>query len=736
MNEKNFIRNGVQGLKELRAQNLKQLSDVSDLPDISNTNSLVDKERDKERVKQFLKDPKEVEFYYSPKNSSRITPPPLNSSSTRITPPPLNNSSPSISPPPKISKELGYVRRGIIKREIIKPEEYLDLFLNSDRILTINSVNCGFKIIDNNFYKVQISEVADPLINEVIFSIELTEAMQNNPNNPNNLNNPNIQQNIFPKYKDHFIINPIELLINNDNKEVLENKNFIKIKNYHKVLVTEALSNPKSLFDVIKEAKKKLLNKITNYQLIITNINKLMENYEYYGKQLGFIHSDLHMRNIQIDTYNNYKIIDFGRCFMFNEKDKIEQYKTKRIQNKTNFEKFKINPNNLDFKNSFRLINLIDKNIEKNKTETNLTKNDYICKDYAYLCDIAQVALCLLIDGVMPNKTWFKLIKYNNCNNYYIEINVEELYKTNNFTPLDHGLIWLSSYLIACIKYIYQYVQVNNYGTKEKKNLNYVFGKKILIFNDNNIFQFDLTNTMNKTLLVSNGMFNPFEFKHESIQVGTRRNYETIRVNLEKNQKTGGFNKKLKIKSLKLKHNKMNIKGGVLEEDPFKELENVPKYIEIENVNKNEIIKDFELLNEPLKSDNIEEYFEATEDQIANLGKSIYQIFFEELEQEPEIFNQIYNKLECEPCSLDTQVCEPCHKVELITNNIRPTCPTSSALTAAAAAGGGSQKSYVIHHCKETKRKYIRKSNTRWYLDENRGKYKYLNSDKKNIVLR
>jgi hypothetical protein len=58
------------------------------------------------------------------------------------------------------------------------------------------------------------------------------------------------------------------------------------------------------------------------------------------------------------------------------------------------------------------------------------------------------------------------------------------------------------------------------------------------------------------------------------------------------------------------------------------------------------------------------------------------------------------------------------------------------AKMATQQAGGKIAKSYKIYTCKTTKRKYIRKSNTFWYLDENRGKYTYTSKDKTKISLK
>ena len=50
-------------------------------------------------------------------------------------------------------------------------------------------------------------------------------------------------------------------------------------------------------------------------------------------------------------------------------------------------------------------------------------------------------------------------------------------------------------------------------------------------------------------------------------------------------------------------------------------------------------------------------------------------------------------------------------------------------------AAGGNIKTHKIYIDPTTKRKYIRKSSTRWYLDENRGKYRYADDLRTKIIL-
>ena len=629
---------------------------------------------------------------------------------------------------------------------------YKDLFLSKDKILKINSVNCGFKIIDDCFYKVQISEVADPLINEVVFIKELTNTMENAKKNPDP--DPDFKAkygnlDIFPKYIDHFFL-PRDTLNGIPEKlnGIPQNSSFINNCKNFKVLVTEALTNPISLYDVIDIINKKTTSVQINYKLaIIKKINELMHKYSYYGEKLGFIHSDLHLNNIQVEKWENdninesniheidfkisnlnLKIIDFGRCFIKDEEQlKINYYDTDI------FTKFNIKKS-LNFENEFRL-----KNINK------------LGDPNAYLCDVAHVALCLLINGIIPNKDWFRINAYVKCG-YYIEINLDALENPETvakLTVLENGLIWLSSYLISCSK---------NITNGINQDLNDIFGKAIIIYNntkdDSYIYRFDLKNTMDNTLLISNGMFNPIIFSEdESVQKDTNKYYNIIKIQ----PTSGGSNKKLKNKK-KLTSSRKMYKGGASRFTYFKE----QKVIYDKNYVNNDIDKPIDLKakiqqqelkaeidskkQESIQQPELKNY-NAPNKEIENLGKSIYQIFLEEGEK-TKIFNNYFQKKECNinvcnkiapTVATKLQACDYKRQSLSLTGIPATGIPATAPATAAAAAAGGSKsksKSYILHTCKETKRKYIRKAMTRWYLDENRGKYKYLNSDKTHLVLK
>ena len=302
----NFIGQGIKGVKELRGRALQLLNKSSNSTDLPNAQGILNRSHESNPEIYFVK------------------------------PTPPTQQRPNTTRPRT--------------QRTIEPD-YKTIFLDSDRKLQINSVNCGFKVVDAKFYKVQISESADPLINEVVFSMELKQAMGTD------------KPQIFPVYYDHFTLSGADLLnaenklliniklydmqrqfidlnakLNREGNNNLIVKNMERIKNKittyemilnsktFKCLVTEALSEPSSLENKINKINNAISNRYYGISKIIEDINTLMENYKYYGETLGFIHSDLHMNNIQVDQGNNYKIIDFGRCFMFDEDTLKQKY--------------------------------------------------------------------------------------------------------------------------------------------------------------------------------------------------------------------------------------------------------------------------------------------------------------------------------------------------------------------------------------------------------------------------
>jgi hypothetical protein len=265
------------------------------------------------------------------------------------------------------------------------------LFNKDPTQLKISSLNCGYKIIDPYFYKVQLRENADPLINEVIFTKIL--------NNYQYARTPKI----FPDYVDHFI---------SANK---------------KVLVLNYLQDSISLIDYIKDKDKDIL----------TNLNKLFMEYSYYGKTLGFIHGDLHFNNIQFSN-NQFYIIDFGRCFVH-----TKFYDELLTKENTLFTNFGIEQNS---------INLISPagftNNPVSLTTDNL--NEY---NIGFLCDIGSVSLNLIRSNILIDKFLNITVENNVTVLNVLNLNVLKfnLIKDTPNTPINHGVAWIICYINACI---------------------------------------------------------------------------------------------------------------------------------------------------------------------------------------------------------------------------------------------------------------------------------------------
>lgn len=621
----------------------------------------------------------------------------------------------------------------------VPSRDYKNQLLTSDKKLVVSSVNCAFKIIGDSFYKIQISEKADPLINEVVFTKILSNAAAKAAANAaakaaanaaaktsaNAAASLNLY--IFPKYLDHFTVAGSDNNLYSINPKIID----YRYKNY-KVLVTEAINNAKSLSDLLNNA-----NIISD---IVNQIETLMTAYSHYGTTLGFIHSDLHMNNIQFETQNTSfskpKIIDFGRCFV---KDQDITKILNTLKSPDIFDKFNIKNKIIDFENEWRLVNINT----RNKTTPN-----YLLGDCGYLCDVAQVAFSLLLHGAIQNdKPWFKICAYEQNQRELIHIDIKKIKNTNQLSMLDKGLLWLASYLIACEEVIY---------------INKAFNSKILLYSNDTtmVYQFDISKLMNYTLLIKNSMFNPAVFnEHEDIQYITYQTY--IFLIGEISNKTGGSKKNLISLHKKSKRSK-KMNGGISHENCRKNLNSTlhirDKYKYVNQINsKIPIIftnttkttapnEDLNVSENPLDVSG-NNYIPRKTD-FADLGKSISQLFLEEVlknEQANQLFTVEKIDEECSPCgeseaAAKKQTNPSCQglscptDIKTATSTKNWCCP--STLTTKASAGGSSSKDYKIYVCAETNRKYIRKSNERWYLDENRGKYRYSDEKKSKIVVR
>lgn len=609
-----------------------------------------------------------------------------------------------------------------------------DLF--KDKQLTISSVNCAYTIIDGKFYKVQISEVADPLINEVIFTKILTNEEFRERIYPQSgiVQEPQI----FPNYIDHFSMTGGDLF-------PLNNSIISTVYTNYKVLVTKAITKPISLCDLLDLLDKfddqpdNSKDVLENFEKLMTTIKVLIEilltNYKVYGEKLGFIHSDLHSNNIQIENggeinlnivkseFNklvatlSLKIIDFGRCFVFNE----EQIKEDRI--KEELAKFNLTNQTINFNNNWQLKNL------RNPTEP----YDYYCKQYGYLCDVAQVALNLLMRrGIENDRVWFNLIEYNEDKNPTIDrtcINIDTSYLPRNLDMIDHGLMWLTSYLYACK------TKITN-GNTQRMNEVIGIGDVLIYFKEQkNVLkmQFDLSRVRRNTLLIKNCMFNPAIFSEsDEIQIATCEKYELLaKVNVAKSSGGRNPNKKMTVTSKKQKKDKKETKDIELEE-----MDGGANYIK----------ENLELPTDRLtfgKKDGTKPFgkknpnpLSTREDiDLADLGKPASQIFLEHIQKEEHKYEK-YVTFETydEPKEITRAVLAR----QTTRSATRSATRSGSFITNPQAAGGSNKKTYKIkteNSDKKSKRKYIRKSNEHWYLDEHRGQYRYSDETRTKIYL-
>jgi hypothetical protein len=191
--------------------------------------------------------------------------------------------------------------------------------------LRARSTNCVSCIIEpfpfdkekKYFVKIQISDFADSLVDEVI----ITQLLNKSDTNLNN--------DIFPKYVDHCLYNIKQTDFYKNEYEQLGTEAKLHIlKNVpRRVMISEVLVGITPLFDVMNDIQNpKWFNWITigkqaSINMVNTGINELIRKYIKFGIKYNLSHNDLHTDNIVLTNNRNdasleYKIIDFGRAYV------------------------------------------------------------------------------------------------------------------------------------------------------------------------------------------------------------------------------------------------------------------------------------------------------------------------------------------------------------------------------------------------------------------------------------
>ena len=302
---------------------------------------------------------------------------------------------------------------------------------------------------------------------------------------------------------------------------------------------------------------------------------------------------------------------------------------------------------------------------------------------------------------------------------------------------IDHGLMWLTSYLYACK------TKITN-GNTQRMNEVIGIGDVLIYFKERkNVLkmQFDLSRVRRNTLLIKNCMFNPAIFSEsEEIQIATCEKYEKLLAKVIAKSSGGKPNKKMTISSKKQKKGKKETKDIELEEmDGGANYKNTNSYNEEQG---NEIVvynedKELRIFASKRILGTKNPLSDRDDIDLADLGKPASQIFLEHIQKGYEKHVSVKD-LVVQGKNASKSIKNPFYLAEAPAEAPAAAPAVTAPAAAAPAAGGSNKKTYKIkteNSDKKSKRKYIRKSNEHWYLDEHRGQYRYSDETRTKIYL-
>ena len=570
------------------------------------------------------------------------------------------------------------------------------------------SVNCAHAIVTvkgiDYFCKIELGAGTDSLTTETIYLKYLNAIEACN-------RGTSYTHSIFPKYIANF-------------------KGTTTIGD-SKILVTSAIPNPISLGDY--------LDKYSVYNTFIENLHKFITYYSTYGSKYSFVHSDLHLNNIMLDDLNldKFYMIDFGRSYSDDLYELITDKGVKNFEKEIaafeTYDNYNFQKSHSDFCFSF----LLDKELTK----------------YRYLIDIASVTLNIIRYGLF--KSQIVKVYYLGRKNILVIPNLtletelssikNKIATTVEFTEFEKSMVLLSCYLNLCIE------QFNLHkGRSVERN-----GNEWLI---------NLRDLFESELLFSNGYMNFIDYHDELITIDgtdekiplfqqTFNEFSNI-IELTNTITQGG--KKLKRK----------MKGGVPLSMgmalPWAQKASAPSRLG-RSYDQTWPVKSFSAIYSDDKAYEKDEYINDCKKSIEMIlveklsKKSIEMILVEKLSKNSSINNskniekipllskktktlQILQKYKQNNIPNDITLTEISYLSQFNQNPIVNSCSRELFIKdqvytpqLVAATGGHSKKGKKIYS--ENGRKYIKHNKIRWYLDKNRGKYRYLDDKKDKIYV-
>jgi hypothetical protein len=566
-----------------------------------------------------------------------------------------------------------------------KCEKELEAFLYPKEIweLKKTSANCYHIIVNDIFCKLQAFNYGDSLVAETYYTKVLTDYENNRIHDAN-------YKRIFPTIVDQPNIPAYCKVFHNPFPP--PNPGF-----FFQGLKTHAYTGAESLGDRLRSALKTYKqNKATTapLQQCKTDINELLRSYTGAVREFGEIsHNDLHLGNMLYDG-DQLKFIDFGRMYINKEDIVLKEAIIKAFCYECNKDAI-----SKHFNNYFQIKGPLN-----------------------YMCDIATVALntcphimydwpewCKIYWGTLNDGTSAtpKLIRV--C-----EIDFGKLFDNPpDFSEILHlGLAWF-----VCCVIGYQNAASNGTSTQH-------------------YWKIDFNQLKNQTMMFSNCVLVAPHYELYKTFTGCLFNQVMSKKIQQMHLTAQGSSqggKAYKVGKTKIKTRKGKLmKGGV--------------NAELKDVKELEFYK---LLNEFDEKDiGLDDACIPTGDEIVKFAKKP-PLHLKQLSAD-DAKNYILTKAVIDAKTITKNVIKAnsqAHVVPPPTTEFKGSTTLKQISTNTKnqrdqddkrdvpPKRGGSITSYKIVTSRDG-RKYVRKSNTKWFLDENKGKYKYASVDKTHIVMR
>lgn len=535
----------------------------------------------------------------------------------------------------------------------------------------------------DTFVKVQINEATDPITNEIItLRVFNTKRIGF----------------AIPMYKNHYLVN-LSSPINPVCYPALEMDNVTITKQ------AESFGDRIiQLRNVIKQHPigRRALSAVPDINVLRIQMNEFIQNYMTFAVPINFSHNDLHVNNIVFNKADHLTLIDFGRCFC----DLQGVFSNEQlVALADDFKKF-----NLQIPKTNGVIDI-----------NALYVRRYQTTDYGCLCDIAALALYFTI---------FTPFQYNQfCT---VDLLAQPQSATFDYTTgntckdwIDVGLLWFCCYIYAVHS-----AHLNTFDLTKQLTLHWP-GVRDSLIETNYAIHPDVYYL--KGDRIPNATFKLFIDKLDRL-LDDEYNKDGKKI-------VKDVNKELITNILTLLSTKYSFNGGKSDGNRSTMFNKDTKKQPRNHLQKGGMI------TEP-----VDEWFEMVEKQPT--VKSINTAFMEEFvsfhgpkitKDTPydEKLMQSYNK------ERRTQTIQKLNSIFGVPptsmragpgadyKDLKVVGPPFSVpyVSVTSGPGGSSNKVHKVYTDPNTKRKYIRKSSQKWFLNEHRGMYRYVDKEKTKITL-